>query len=392
MQIDELRGGLHELADEMEPFQPDAIAAHRKVRRQRIVTSAVAAVVAIALAAGGFALARAGVHRRVDVVSNPQKELSPSDLHRVDVIVLPGSAATQRVLEASPDVGAYTAVAQGLRSIDNAATLLVPKGATDAVCALRTSSGFAVEAAAPNTDIAGSLAQALGSGARVFDITKGAGADAEIFMKMSASQTETDTMRTALTQDRDVASFTFVDHQAAYARFKQEFADNPGLIATATPASLPESFKLYLADGVKAETIETRYRTMHGVDSINLGNAVVASLVRPPLLTRTQPEIFMKIGASQQQVDHIRLLIESDSAVASFMFFNHQAALLRFRTEFASQPGLLRTVTADQLPESFLITFRQPATAGELQRRYDSEPGVDAVIVPPAPTACPSTP
>ena len=110
MQIDELRGELTTLADEIEPFGPDAPSLHRRDRRRRALTSALVAGVVAVVAASTFAIAHNRADGRVHVSGAPSKEVSSAELNHVDIIVFPADPVVQDLLDASPLVTRYARV------------------------------------------------------------------------------------------------------------------------------------------------------------------------------------------------------------------------------------------------------------------------------------------
>ncbi len=70
-----------------------------------------------------------------------------------------------------------------------------------------------------------------------------------VFMKTDASQAQIDAMQRTLTGLPQVKSNKFLDHEAAYAEFKEIFADRPELWKNISAADLPTNFKVFLKDG-----------------------------------------------------------------------------------------------------------------------------------------------
>ena len=108
MQIDELRGELATLADEIEPFVGDVRALHRRQRRRRVVTSSFAVALAVVVAVSVIALS----HRdngRVHVAAG-SKEVTPAQMSHVDAIVVPANPDVEKILDASPIVVHYARI------------------------------------------------------------------------------------------------------------------------------------------------------------------------------------------------------------------------------------------------------------------------------------------
>ena len=91
-------------------------------------------------------------------------------------------------------------------------------------------------------------------------------------------------------------------------------------------------------------------------------------------------EVFMRNPETSAQVDAVRAAIASDRSVNSIRFLDHKAAYAEFRSIFAKQPDLLEATKPSDLPESFQITLKDPASVDVFTNRYRSIPGVDQVI------------
>ena len=112
------------------------------------------------------------------------------------------------------------------------------------------------------------------------------GVQLEIFMKVkstknsvSATDEEIQAMKDALGHDPNVKSYQFIDHEAAYQRFKQEFANNPALLETVTPDVLPVSFLVVPQTAKLTQNIDIAYKGYPGVDSINTAAEAVKRLL-----------------------------------------------------------------------------------------------------------------
>ena len=268
MRTDELRAELRALAGAMAPFEADVLALHRRQRRRQGMQLAAAIIVLIGAIAGGIALANGGHRRSVQVSTT--KHTTLADLQHVDFIVLPPSAATGKALDASALVNHYAPVT----GITVPLTRGLPENLRDAGCALEREHGFAVDAAGFDVSRAELLA-ALGPDATVYDVRPAGGAQAEVFMTVDAPPADVALVRAGLAADPAIARFTFLDHRDAFEEFKRTFADQPGLIRSARPSNLPESFRLVFANGVDIEHAAARFRDLRSVQSV-----VVAGQVR----------------------------------------------------------------------------------------------------------------
>jgi hypothetical protein len=277
MQIDELRGELTTLADEIEPFEGDLRSLHRRERRRRIVRSAFVVALAVA-AASTVVVARHRDDGRVRVTGAGSKEVPSAQITHVDVIVVPATPAVQDVLDASPVVRWYARVARSVRA---SSTSLGPASPLRApFCALESSDGFAVQAMTGGSDIQQILARDLADRATSYDVSDSLGYDLRLFLKAGASSTQVESVRAALASDRDISWIRFVSQADAYEDFKKVFADQPALVETTKPSDLPVSFTIDLEPGSSAQTTSERYKKLGIVDSVIAG----PSLFKPMFL------------------------------------------------------------------------------------------------------------
>lgn len=82
----------------------------------------------------------------------------------------------------------------------------------------------------------------------------------------------TEEQRTALDQSLDadplVSSYFFESREDAYQQFQTLFADQQDLIEAVEPESLPESFRVRLADPEQFQQVSDRYAQAEGVSEI----------------------------------------------------------------------------------------------------------------------------
>jgi cell division protein FtsX len=365
MRTDELRAELQQLADEIEPrFVADRAALQRRARRRGPNwVAGLAAVLVLLLGVGGALV----VARNNTNAAGDSKKVAPTRLHHIDVVVTPDSQAVQQVLRRSPLVADYARF---------------PAGSSLSLCVRGI--GFAVESSTPNSDITQQLQQQLGSAGQVRDISNGDDSDAEIFMKLTATDAEVNELQARLALDRDLAQVRYLDHEAAYEEFKRIFADQPGLIASTLPSQLPESFRIRLQPNVSEQAVINRYQHASGVDNLisrdNTGADVFANTDFQP---RKEPEIFMQIDATNHEIDAVREQLASDPNVRSYQFLDQQAAYEKFKQIFKDQPALIASTKPRDLPASFVVTLKDPSLNSTLQTRYaDLDQGIDTVILP----------
>jgi len=286
MQIDELRGELATLADEIEPFSGDVGSLHRRRRRRRIVTSSFAVALAVVVAVSVVAVSHSD-NGRVHVAAG-SKEVSSKLMSRFDAIVVPATPEVKAVLDASALVDRYAFIPHADRS--SGSLLFEPYGG---LCALQTTDGYAVEAASPGTNIQGDLQRALAGRATVYDTSDRFGVDFELFLKVDASAAQSRAVDAALQTDTDVRWVQHLSKAEAYAVFRKDFADQPALVQSTKPSDLPESFRVILQPGRSVASIVDRYTALPGVDTAITPPTEVlfdpASLPRPLQGTLVSP-------------------------------------------------------------------------------------------------------
>jgi hypothetical protein len=282
MKTDELRAELRRISDEMEPFDGDLLSVHRSVRRYRVVWSVVAAAAMIALVVGALAIS----HRTNKPPVSSTKLVPSEKLPRVDVVVVPDNASVRKVLSDSALVSEFSPLPQINPGSNGSNTFSGTSPLLTAACALRHSNGLAVQGTPNSGDVAGALQSALGSPAQVFDISHGA--DVEIFMKVAATPAQVTAIRNRLNRDSNVATFEFIDHNAALAEFRVAFKDQPALLQSTKASDLPESFRVRLTDPSRAQSVQSRYQAGDGLDTIvtqspfGIGRIIAAQAIAAP--------------------------------------------------------------------------------------------------------------
>src|SRR5436190_5483150 len=91
-----------------------------------------------------------------------------------------------------------------------------------------------------------------------------------VFMEPYAAQPQIDAVGRQLTENPQIKSNRYVDHEGAYEEFKVLFADDPTLIQNITPADLPTSYKVFLKDGSSSAVLSLteEFRKQPGVKEV----------------------------------------------------------------------------------------------------------------------------
>src|SRR4029450_4724201 len=93
-------------------------------------------------------------------------------------------------------------------------------------------------------------------------------------------------------------------------------------------------------------------------------------------------EIFMNVDATPAQIGTVRAALTNDPDVKSFRFFNKKAALEEFKRIFRKDPDLVKNITADARPTSFRMAPKRAEQTNAIQRRFETQPGVEDVATP----------
>jgi hypothetical protein len=244
----------------------------RRVARRRLAGASVAIAVAAAVA---VAFAHSSANRVT--VAHSVKDVELSQLQRFDAaVVLPDGATdkdrarVEQLLDDSTAILRYAPLpARNLAYALSFNADADVKALRARVCAAPATKSFAVQLSRDNADAKQHLADALGADATVQTMGAHAAVDAEVFMQVKATAAQVDAVRERLGSDPDVASFQYLSHDDAYDEFKRLFADQPKLVQSESPASLPESFRITLRENATPAGVEQRVRTLSGVDQVN---------------------------------------------------------------------------------------------------------------------------
>src|SRR5512143_921999 len=98
-------------------------------------------------------------------------------------------------------------------------------------------------------------------------------------------------------------------------------------------------------------------------------------------------EIFMKVDATQQQIDDVGAALKKDPNVKSYRHLTKADAYAEFKRIFRSKPDLVNSITAKDLPESFRVAPKAgdvplDTLTSNLQKQYRTQLGVDSVETP----------
>ncbi len=94
----------------------------------------------------------------------------------------------------------------------------------------------------------------------------------EIFFRVPEVKAEVQAIQSSLDELKrsgEVRSYTYLDHNAAYAAAKKLFADDPDLLLDVKPSDLPVSFRVSLRDAKQVENIARQFTGRPGVSNVN---------------------------------------------------------------------------------------------------------------------------
>jgi cell division protein FtsX len=154
--------------------------------------------------------------------------------------------------------------------------------------------------------------------------------DVEIFMRVKATPAQIAVVRKVVQRSSSVRTYAFLTHSDALREFRRIYRDQPDVLARATEANLPTSFRVMLVEGKKPSLLKRALAGTAGIDEI-------------------------------KQRDHQG---ELSPAVAD-------------------RPKILDSVSADQLPTSFRVKLRAGVAAGPIARAWTELDGVEDVTERP---------
>jgi cell division transport system permease protein len=90
-------------------------------------------------------------------------------------------------------------------------------------------------------------------------------------------------------------------------------------------------------------------------------------------------EIFMRVQATEGQVETLNRTLKNDKDVRSFKYLTKQDAYEEFKRLFRDQPDLVATTDPSALPASFRVAPQTAEQTKAVADRYQTQPGVDEV-------------
>jgi cell division protein FtsX len=185
---------------------------------------------------------------------------------------------------------------------------------------------------------------------------------------------------------KEVRRYAHLDKRDAKAEFARIFRKNPDLVASITPADLPESFPVQLERARDATAFAHRMRSLPGVESAELKaeaptEADMLATIRQCQERDVSLEVFMTVDATQGEIDAAVGAVAAEPGLTVTRLLSKDDAYAEFRRVFASKPKLVNSVIASDLPVSVRVHAASGVSADALTR-LRSLPGVDSVATP----------
>lgn len=114
------------------------------------------------------------------------------------------------------------------------------------------------------------------------------GVQFEIFMNVKATDAQVKAVATALSEDKNVRDFRFLNHEDAYKEFKRLLRGQPDMVRNTSPSDLPESFRVAPIRAELTQTLVDRYQHQQaGVDEVKTATKAVNRLLSATSWIRT---------------------------------------------------------------------------------------------------------
>jgi cell division transport system permease protein len=93
-------------------------------------------------------------------------------------------------------------------------------------------------------------------------------------------------------------------------------------------------------------------------------------------------EIFMKVDATQEQIDAVKAALDEDPNVRRARYLDKQAAFEEFQRIFRRNPDITRDITAADLPASFRVAPKRAELTKVVRDEFSTQSGVEQVTTP----------
>ncbi|MBW3557189.1 MAG: permease-like cell division protein FtsX [Actinobacteria bacterium] len=105
------------------------------------------------------------------------------------------------------------------------------------------------------------------------------GVELSIFLNPDIAATQRDAIKTQLDAMPEVRRVAYVDQEAAYAEFKQMFANSPDMVESVSAKDLPPSFRVVPRQPELTEIVGQRFNKREGVKEVVYAEDMVETLI-----------------------------------------------------------------------------------------------------------------
>jgi cell division protein FtsX len=187
-------------------------------------------------------------------------------------------------------------------------------------------------------------------------------------------------IRARIEADDAVASVEHESREQAFARFKGQFRDTPGLVAGVTPEAMPESFRVALRSHAwfaqfRDQLCPAAGGCMPGVDLLVDTDLLTARILGGPSWTgRADAAVILSMDATPAQRAAVERRLDRIGNVTGVAYESPEQAGERLRRELPpDQLRVLGRATA-AMPVSLRARLADPARFGELRAAVCAQP------------------
>ncbi|MEH0983357.1 permease-like cell division protein FtsX [Micromonospora sp. CPCC 205556] len=224
-----------------------------------------------------------------------------------------------------------------------------------------------------------------------------------VFLDPEATASQTSAVETRLRAVPDITDLTFVDHQQAYEAMRKDLADEPDLLDSVKPESLPESFRFRLPDRAAFEhtysgPLRADLRALDGVDSVVFRGKKIQESVKDCVVDYggrvathvvLDVDVFLTDGASAREKQAIEARLRAVPGASGVRLRSREEGYERLKEMYQDiKPEIVASAKPADLPEVLVLTLAdRPAVVRANDEKLAEQvcrlPGVDHVLVPP---------
>jgi len=209
--------------------------------------------------------------------------------------------------------------------------------------------------------------------------------DVDIFLYFNIKPAQVARVRARIRAIKSATKFAFVSQRAAATAFHRAFPDDPSR-ALVDQHRLASFFRVKLSDPSRADSVAGHFLGASHVDRV----AVAGRSGDPQrLCDGIRPQwhqfdvvLFMKVVASEGQIEAVRSYLQHSTDVVGFKFLDKVAALHDFKQVFRQSPKLLNGMRAADLPTSFRVALSSAAARDRIETAFKQLRGSDVAVFP----------